>query len=638
MKKIFLFIGLITLGPVAKSQPYSSKYGKFQVDQIRGCAPFTINITNTNLSGNGGCTGGTPCIMSFDGSNNCPPNASCQNVIKFTYNTPGTYKLQVIYQSTGVDSITVKVDPNIQPAFDIYSCAGSKVEVKITDKTYDKYYINFNSETDAIIDQTINASNNQIATFSYGATGNHVISVNGQKLNALNNCNAKTLPFTAIAALPVPSINSLTATDASTLQLAYTPTTNIEYKSEIATNNASNFQVYQSQYGVNSVTIPNLSVDNNYYCFRLSSFDPCAITNKYSTTVCSHNFDATFASGVDQLTWQTSSTGVSNIQINRDNSLLTSVAGAVTSYNDKAITCKTNYCYQLVSNYAGGATSASLQKCGIAINTTTPTAINNTSAVVGEPQVDLVWLQDPAFTATSYQILRGPKTGTYLPIGNNTSTVFTDQSYNNTGYCYQINYTDNCDNSSAAGLPSCPMQLSATLDEFNDVTLNWSAYEGWNQGVNRYRVLRYYQPGQTPQVLPPSGILTHLDQPNSSNQVIYYKISATPTEVGVSPSLSNEIRVVRNINLYFPTAFNPESKVSPLNKTFAVKGHFISTMKLQVFDRWGAIVFYSDKDEAWDGKREGIAMPDDTYVWTAEGTDLAGNSFKKAGTVVLIRK
>jgi gliding motility-associated-like protein len=61
-------------------------------------------------------------------------------------------------------------------------------------------------------------------------------------------------------------------------------------------------------------------------------------------------------------------------------------------------------------------------------------------------------------------------------------------------------------------------------------------------------------------------------------------------------------------------------------------------MQLQIYDRWGSLVFLSDKNEPWDGRREGINMPDATYVWTAEGTDLNGSTFKKAGTVVLIRK
>jgi hypothetical protein len=132
VRQVFLLAGVLIVTLAAQAQ-YTSRLGRFQVDQIRGCAPFTINILTTAFPGNPGCTGGTPCIMSFDGTNNCPPNASCTNVIQFTYNTPGTYKLSVLYQSIGSDDIMVTVDPNIAPAFDIFTCAGSKVQVDITD-------------------------------------------------------------------------------------------------------------------------------------------------------------------------------------------------------------------------------------------------------------------------------------------------------------------------------------------------------------------------------------------------------------------------------------------------------------------------------------------------------------------------
>jgi len=628
-------VGFLAFGSAAIAQPYTSRLGRFQVDQIRGCAPFTINITNTNLSGNGGCTAGVPCIMDFDGTNSCPPNASCQNVIQFTYNTPGTYKLAVRYQNTLPDDITITVDPNIQPAFDVYTCAGSQVFINITDKTYDSYSIDFNG--DGTIDKSIPAGNTQTATFAYTTPPiNFNIRVKGQKLNAANNCNAKVQAFTALASLPTPSISSLTAVDASTLKLAFTPQTNIEYKSEIAFNNSTNFQTFQTLYGVNSMTASNLTVDKSYYCFRLGSFDPCTNINTYSSPVCSHNFSLTLANGSDQLAWQTSSAGISNIQIKRNNSALTTVPGTTTSYNDNAIICKTDYCYQLVSNYAG-ATSTSLQKCGKSFLTLSPTGINNISSVVGSAQVDLAWLQNPAYTVANYDVLRSQNGSPYSSQGTTTTKQFTDASYTE-GACYKINYVDKCDNASTQGLAACPMQLTGTDDAANEVHLQWSGYKGWNQGVNNYKVEKYFQPGQSPQIIYTGSDSSYVDtQQDAANQVVYYKIVASANEAGVPLSSSNEIRIVKGVNLFSPTAFNPESKTS-VNKTFQVRGHYIVKMHMQIFDRWGSLVYSNENNEPWDGRREGATMPDATYVWTAEGIDMVGNVFKKTGTIVLIRK
>lgn len=637
MKRHFLLCVIVCAGLASQAQ-YVSRLGRFQVDQIRGCAPFTINITNTNLITTGDCTPGKPCIMSFDGTTNCPPNASCQNIFQFTYLTPGTYKLSVLYQSLGSDDITITVDANTAPPFDVFTCTGSKVSINITDKVYDSYSIDFNN--DGTVDASIPSGLTQVATHAYGGPGNYTISVKGKKLNAANNCQATTHPFTAITTLPTPTINTLAATDAATLQLAYTPQTNIEYHADIAFNNAVNFQQYQTLYGVNSLTVPNLNVDKNYYCFRLGSYDPCANTNTYSSTICSQALSVIPQSGVEQLSWQTESTGITSIQINRNNAPLTSVAGTATSYADNAIVCKTNYCYQLISKYPGGSTSTSLSKCATSFLTTTPTAITNTSAVVSDDatKVDLTWLQDPAFTAVGYLVLKSQGGGSYTLDNTTTAKQYTDNSYTQ-GNCYRVNYTDNCDNASAPGLPSCPMHLSGTTNETNEAILQWSSYKGWNLGVKNYTIQKYNQQGHLIQTITSVTDTTYTDtQQDQVNQVVIYKIIANANEAGVTTSSSNEVRIVKGVNLFYPTAFNPESKVASGNRTFTVRGHFISKLEIQIFDRWGSLVFYSDKNEAWDGRKDGNAMPDATYVWTAEGTDLIGNSFKKAGTVVLIRK
>jgi gliding motility-associated-like protein len=634
VREVVFFVGLFITGLSAFAQPYTSRLGRFQVDQIRGCAPFTINITSTSLAGSG-CTTSSPCDMSFDGTTNCPPSG-CQNALKFTYNTPGTYKLVVAYQNINSDDIIVTVDPNIQPPFDIYTCAGDQVSINITDKTYDVYSIFFNNT--GTPDIVIPSGNNQTANYSYGTGGSKTIRVQGKRLNAANNCNAMSHTFTALTTLPAPTINSLTATDASTFQLTFTPQANIEYKSEIAFNNASNFQIYQTLYGTNSMTASNLNVDANYYCFRLSSFDPCANTNVYSFPVCSQKFSLALASGSDQLTWQTSSGGISDIRVVRDKNTLTTLAGTDVSYADNAVICKTNYCYQLVSDYPGGVTSTSLKKCGTAFSSTTPTAINNTSAVVNGSQVDLTWLQDPTFVAASYNISRSTLGGSFQPLGASTTTKYTDDSYGTGGYCYEIDYIDQCDNKSGPGLTSCPIGLNGSLDQSNNVNVNWSTYQGWNQGVKTYTVQKYFQPGQSGQIIYSGPDSTYIDQQQDpANQIVYYKVTADANEAGVRSSVSNEIKIVKRVNLFHPTAFNPESSYA-VNQTFNVKGQYVSTLTLQIFDRWGSLIFYSDKDKAWDGKKDGVAMPPATYVWTADGTDLVGNTFKSGGVVVLIRK
>ncbi len=214
-RQIILLI--ILFSAAAGQAQYDSPKGYFQVDQVRGCAPFTIKIKNL-LSGE--CEPGKPCLMDFLGN-----NTQQQNQFEFTYANPGTYKLSVLYQSIGSDDIMVTVDPNIQPGFEIYTCTNSQVSIKVTDKNYDQYAIDFGDGSPVV---QIPFSNNQVAQHTYATAGSRNISVRGKKLNAANNCNSLVKPFQAIAVLPTTQITSLTALDASTLRLNFTPQTNIQ--------------------------------------------------------------------------------------------------------------------------------------------------------------------------------------------------------------------------------------------------------------------------------------------------------------------------------------------------------------------------------------------------------------------------
>jgi len=155
-------------------------------------------------------------------------------------------------------------------------------------------------------------SNNQVASQTYAASGNYTISVHGKNLNSADNCNALAQPFTALAVLPTPAINTLTALDPNRLRLDFSAAPHLQLHLEIAVNNSNTFQLFQTLYGVSSDTVSNIKLDDNYYCFRLSAYDPCTGGNTYSNTVCSQKFTVTPQSDINQLAWITSAAGVAD--------------------------------------------------------------------------------------------------------------------------------------------------------------------------------------------------------------------------------------------------------------------------------------------------------------------------------------
>jgi len=618
---------LLVISFVCQAQ-YISYYGRFSVDQVKGCAPLTVKILNANLVAGDACNTTTPCSMIYQGT------TQNGNLFTYTYTTPGTYHLTVIYQNVGPDSITIRVLPNIQPAFEVFTCSNYKVSLDVTDRNYNQYLINFGdgSPTDSIP-----YSNNEVATHSYGVSGDFPISIRGRNLNAADNCSPKVIDFQSLVSLPAPAINTLTCLDPDSLGVAFSTVNsdpNFDLHMQIAINNSTNFQLLQSLYGVTSDTITQLSLKSNYYCLRLSAYDPCSGGNTYSNVICSQIFTVTPQSQVNQLAWTTSATGITDYSISRNSTPY--IITPSTSFSDIDVTCENNYCYQITSNYSNGSQSISLTQCVTAFSTRVPTLINNGSAVVSDGGVALTWLQDPNFIPTQYFVLRDENKGAFQNIALSTTMSYTDATYTTSGdYCYLINYVDQCKNNSATGSTICPIRLLGTVEKSNAIYLTWNNYKGWLNGVQSYTLQKFNQSGSLLTTFPLSLDTTFLDNAiDSVNQIVSYQVTATANAGGLIASVSNVALFTKEPNLYCPTAFTPNN--DGRNDTFTIKGFFITRLEFNIFDRWGTLIYANDSSKPWDGKFNGRVMPNDTYVWTAKGSDLAGQNFSRSGTVVLL--
>ncbi len=610
---------------LAFAQPYPSNNGTFEVDQVKGCAPFTVTLT-------------VPTIICDPGNNiNCDffyEATSIQNVFTHTYTTPGTYNLVGIFQGGITDRITITVVEDTPPEFEIYSCSSNGIQVNITDTNYDRYVIDFNDATAPVVTTSLST-----VTHTFASSGTKTISVRGRNLGADDNCTAATKTVDAVLALPVPTITQLTVLNNNDIQLDFGNEGNILYRLQVAQNATSGFQNLQNVYETSTTTINNLQTGNNFYCFRLGAFDPCNNTTVYSNTICSSNFDVAALNNNNRLTWATSSAGVTNFTITRDGTLAFTQGGAATSVDDTGITCGVNYCYQQTINYANGSTSITLPVCAVAQSTNTPTVVENISTVVGtDNSVQLQWTQDPAYLPSLYTISKSVD-GSFLMNATATTQDFTDNEYqNDVTTCYNIAYTDACDNKSPQSVEVCPLKLIPTLESDNSVTLSWNEYEGWSNGVDHYVVEKFNAAGHLLQTVNVSNATTYSDNAQDpDNQILLYRITAIANEGGIVPSVSNTFTVSKNPNLFHPTAFTPNN--DGLNDTFNVRGQFIATFELRIFNRWGEMLFVTENiDEGWDGQFRGSLMPEGTYVFRATVTDQTGRTFEESGPFVLLRK
>lgn len=627
MKRILILLIFLAVATVSVGQ-YKSRLEKFQVDEQNGCAPFTINFIDY-LNKCGACA--------FDYLGNGVQVATTT----FQYTTPGNYTFRVIFPFGEVDDILITVDPNIPPTAEVYECTGSQVFVKVTNQLYNEYRITFGAGSTL----TVPSGSNQIAQGTYVAPG--PITVQGRKQNGAYNCTPAIVNYSPTSS-PLATINQLKAISTSSLELQYTLVPFFQYRLEIAVN-STNFQpvrfLYSNTGAIASTTIDNLRVDDFYYCFRIVPIDPCNSSLPFATgssgQVCSQNLDLTIQNASNKLDWQTSVAGISSVDIIRNsNPDYPNLPANTLTFSDGLIDCKINYCYQVVSKYPNGAESISLEKCGTSFIRNNPTSITNTTALVENENALLTWIQDPAFVPTEYNIFKSNNQGAFFLQGKSTAPQFSDETYSTaSNSCYKINYVDKCDNTSAESSPICPIRLIYTLSSGNEVTLTWNDYLGWLAGVQRYRVDKYNRAGSLIKSVDVGNATTLVDKDiDNVNQIVSFRVFAIANQSGLANSISNYVEVYKTVNLFYPTAFTPDNKGPIENEVFNISGQFIDKLELSIFDRWGSLIFYSDKKEAWDGTQSGQPMPIATYVWTANVTDISGQTFKRSGTVVLLRK
>lgn len=103
---------------------------------------------------------------------------------------------------------------------------------------------------------------------------------------------------------------------------------------------------------------------------------------------------------------------------------------------------------------------------------------------------------------------------------------------------------------------------------------------------------------------------------------------------GCEDSFRRRVFIEPDIAVYVPNAFAP----SGLNKEFRVICSSVGSFHLQVYDRWGALLFETDDHErGWDGQYREQPVPEGVYMYVVKATNYAGKPHTYTGTLTLLR-
>ena len=116
-----------------------------------------------------------------------------------------------------------------------------------------------------------------------------------------------------------------------------------------------------------------------------------------------------------------------------------------------------------------------------------------------------------------------------------------------------------------------------------------------------------------------------------------YRITAYEQNGNQTFSYSNEACITGQPVLIVANAFSPNG--DGINDEFLISQLFTERYHIQIFDRWGKVVFVStDPSVHWNGhiRSQGPA-PEGVYTYVIEGLTLQQKEFSQSGTITLIR-
>ena len=111
-------------------------------------------------------------------------------------------------------------------------------------------------------------------------------------------------------------------------------------------------------------------------------------------------------------------------------------------------------------------------------------------------------------------------------------------------------------------------------------------------------------------------------------------------DYGCRSQLENFFSIRQTSSLYLPNAFIPESGINEDTRIFKAYGTGISDFRMMIFDRWGLLLFETDKLEiGWDGKFKNSEkpVPPGIYNVKVRYSTIENEEIIRFSTVALIR-
>ena len=607
--------------------------GAFEVSpSYVGCGKLDVNFVNTLLGAEN-----VGYIPNYDRVSNI---SEAPKELSASYNVPGTYTiLQVGSKGPGFSlckQVHVLENKKVDASLEI-SC-GRLALVKIVEneisKAYDYVEINWG---DGDISQWTAKSGN----LNHGYSGSlQNISVQGKYRSSSVSCSGEIKyldPANVENSVESIQIKRIEMQEDGKILMLYQGVNQVKteiFYSELNDSYLTTGLIYNIDQPGSIPIEKNLNA-NKEYKLKLVSPNSCGGTID-SREVRTMVLDVTPLEGEISLKWNRyiDDNDFVGYQLFRDDAPIESFTSIDDlTFTDKDIDCNKTYKYQIVAS-TSQVNSFSAPKNEKMLSAT-PDKIKGASVTVEDNNLitaDVV-LGENGITSSYNLVVERAQQGsgnfTQVSTDQNQDLHFEDNTVNTStaSYCYRFKYENSCLISTDFTEPVCSVLLRQSPNE-----LTWNDAVPFTDGLDSYDLIQSESGTLTPMGLNTTFAIDLTNQPKTE---FSFQIRAK-SKSGNLLSFSNLIKYEQNVMLLIPDAFTPNG--DNVNERFEIKGLFINSFKISVFNRWGQVVFQSDDIlQSWDGTINGANAPAGYYTYKTEISDIEDKSFVKEGTVLLIR-
>lgn len=396
-------------------------------------------------------------------------------------------------------------------------------------------------------------------------------------------------------------------------------------------------------------------------CFRILIADACGNQEFFNPqVVCYQSITATAFNSNNRIEWREAIIPEPSVftystfyRLFKNGLDISGATSATSPTVDNDIICGQQYCYELetfATQIRALITPVILSysnvSCTQAINSSIPPAVTGMQVSVVEPDIWVRFTTIMPDTVSLYRTSADPFLVGNPHLRQPTNAPVFDRavSPDNFSYCYTADYKDLCGNQSPRSVSICSIRLQGALDGAGNRTLNWNLYNGYDVlGLQTIQTLQILDNSNRiiDSVRFTNGEVTYSEnQKRNQSRVIKYRIKAS-TILG-APSIpygevySNAISLEQPAQVAIPDAFTPNG--DGLNDVFRPLAPYTNELLLEVYNRWGEIVFRTTTlNDGWDGNYAGRPAQGGPYIYYIRLVDDAGTITEKKGTVTLLR-